>query len=188
VVLLAIVVAVAIAVSAGAATSADSTTTAHRRATTSGAHSADAGHQSDGLGDPWTADVYWVSTSGFLATPMSFYGTVDASDVVAALENGPVEVQYVPGLHSLISRDLVVSTASRDGSTVFVDLVPGFEAVLGGDMLPAFAELTLSLTSMPDVSTVVYDVDGRRVAVPTSAQPAVTRPVSKDDYVDLLSR
>jgi spore germination protein GerM len=132
--------------------------------------------------------MYWILGSGLLRHPASFYGPVDADPVITALEDGPAQALYVPGLETAIARGGVVRSATTAGNRIVVDLDPAYESGMGGQQLLGLAQLALTFTSMPGIRSVEFDVNGRNVAVPTSAQAAVTRPVDKADYIGLLSR
>ncbi len=183
-VLVAVAIAAAIAVSLGTTSTptASSSTNPSEPERASSVQGPAAGDQ------PWTVQMYWTLGSGLLRYPASYYGPVDADPVVAALEAGPSQAQFVPGLSTAIARTGVIRSATTAGDRVFVDLDPGYESAMGGQQLLGLGQLALTLTSMPGIHSVEFDVGGRNVAVPTSAQAAVTRPVDKADYIDLLSR
>jgi hypothetical protein len=135
---------------------------------------------------PWSAEMYWLLGSSLIPTRQAFYGPVDAAPVVTALEDGPAQGLYVAGLGTAIAPGRVVRSAATAGDRVLVNLDPAYESGMGGQQLLGLAEITLTLTSMPGIRTVEFDIDGRNVAVPTSSQATVTRPVGKADYVNLL--
>ena len=135
----------------------------------------------------WSVEMYWIIGSGLLRDQRVFYGPVDADPVITALEDGPAQGLYVPGLGTAIARNGVVRSVTTAGDRVVVDLDPGFATGMQGHELLGLGQLTLTLTSMPGIHNVEFDVSGANVAVPTSAQAAVTRPVGRADYIDLLA-
>jgi hypothetical protein len=136
---------------------------------------------------PWSVTMYWLLGSSLIPTRQAFYGPVDATPVITTLEDGPAQALYVPGLGSAIAAGRVVRSVATAGDRVIVNLDPAYQSGMGGQQLLGLAELALTVTSMPGIRDVEFDIDGRNVAVPTSSQAAVTRPVDKADYVNLLS-
>jgi spore germination protein GerM len=116
-----------------------------------------------------------------------FYGPVDADPVITALEDGPAQGLYVPGLGTAIARAGVVRSVATAGDLVVVALDPDYATAMLGQQLLGLGQVALTLTSMPGIHSVEFEVNGDNVAVPTSSQAAVTRPVGRADYIDLLA-
>ena len=74
-----------------------------------------------------------------------------------------------------------VSTSERDGEVV-VEL----DEVTGTDQVLAIGQIVMTLTSLPDVTSVRFVRDGETVAVPLPDGSLVRRALDPDDYSPLL--
>jgi hypothetical protein len=183
-VIVAAAIAVAIAVSIGSTSSPGSASSPNPRDPD---RVAKVGLAADG-DQPWFVKMYWILGSGLLPTRQTFYGPIDADPVITAMEDGPSQSLFVPGLGTAIAPGRVVRSATTAGDRVVVNLDPAYQSGMGGQQVLGLAQLALTLTSIPGIHSVEFEVDGRNVAVPTAGQAAVTRPVDKADYSELLTR
>jgi hypothetical protein len=85
----------------------------------------------------------------------------------------------IPSQTRLISLDLT-------GSLALVDLSKEFAAVGGTDQLLAVAQIVLTLTGSPEIRSVLFDIQGRRIEVPDGHGSLSSTPQSASDYKRLI--
>jgi spore germination protein GerM len=88
------------------------------------------------------------------------------------------------GLRSAIPTGTITSTELR-GGVALVDLGPSFVAIPTGDQILAVGQLVLTLTGLPGVGQVGFEVDGAPVQVPRADGSQADGPVARDDYLPL---
>ena len=67
-----------------------------------------------------------------------------------------------------------------------LDLSPNFGSITGEAETAAVAQIVLTATSQPDVSSVLFSIAGRPISVPTPGGVTTTQPVTAADYRPML--
>ena len=133
--------------------------------------------------------VYFVSGDALVPTAgpvrsSSPTGTVEA--LLAALVGGPSEADRSGGLSTALGADVAVSLTSVDAGRATIDIRAG-QLPTGAGRLPlAVGQLVLTVTSVVDVSEVVLTSDGVGIPAPLPGGALTDRPLTADDYSDLL--
>jgi len=113
---------------------------------------------------------------------------VEPQAVMAALVNGPDPAEAADQLRSALVG--LPELLEVEGGTATVRLPPEQEATRRSEQVLALAQLVLTLTGLPGVDEVVFELDDRPAAVPL-ADPgqglsAAGEPVGREDYEALL--
>ena len=128
--------------------------------------------------------VTWVEGSTYVRTVR----TVPAQDrqqqldlaLVELVVAGPSPTELERGLESKLPPGLTVDGSGR-GSRVVLD-VPNDSQFEQGSVEEAVGQLAITALSLPNVSTVVFTIDGTRTAVPVPDQKKPQRVVTMSDY------
>ena len=128
------------------------------------------------------AAVYWIKGDELVRESVLFEAGPDVDRLLALLERGPARGGDAQSVRSAISdSDAIVCTSERDGEVV-VEL----DEVTGTDQVLAIGQIVMTLTSLPDVTSVRFVRDGETVAVPLPDGSLVRRALDPDDYSPLL--
>lgn len=107
-------------------------------------------------------------------------------EVLRALAAGPSPQEQAQGYRSALSVDPDAAVARVAGSTVNVDLPATTEASNRSDAVLGFAQVVLSLTSLPNVTGVTFESDGQPLQVPRADGSLSTGPLLRVDYRELI--
>ena len=108
------------------------------------------------------------------------------TDVLGALFAGPTTAETSQGLTTALPSRLKVLDTTTEGSRVTLDLSPNFGQITGEAETAAVAQIVLTATSQPGVSSVLFSIAGRPISVPTPGGVTTTQPVTAADYRPLV--
>ncbi len=111
----------------------------------------------------------------------------DLDELLAAVLAGPTAAEADDGLTTAIPEPTAAIDVRRDGSTVSVDLTGDLTSVGGLEEVLAVGQIVLTLADSSDAAAVVFAIDGQPTVVPAGDGALTERPVTPDDYLDLLS-
>jgi spore germination protein GerM len=102
--------------------------------------------------------------------------------ILGALLDGPTEAESAAGLQSFLSASPSQVTVSVSSGVATVDFRTNpFQLVL--DQTLAVAQVVYTATAQTGVTSVVIEIRGQSVDVPTAAGVQVGRPVTRLDYL-----
>lgn len=107
------------------------------------------------------------------------------ASVLAALTDGPTASEQAQGLISVLPPDAEADVAGVAGGTVTVTLPAALDENARVDAALAFGQLVLTMTSLPDVSAVVFEHEGQQLQVPRGDGSLSTGPLRREDYQGL---
>ena len=134
--------------------------------------------------------TFWVSEDERLAPAVAAGSCSDppedlADHLLTQLDLGPDDRARNAGRSSALPPNIGLRLVSLDGPVARVEVEPG--TPISADLLPlAIGQIVLSLTSSPGVAAVVFQSSGQDVEVPVAGGALVARPVSEEDYADLV--
>jgi spore germination protein GerM len=105
---------------------------------------------------------------------------------LAALAAGPNEEETHAGFGSAISTGLPLRIDAHQGTQVTIDVGQDLLQSRGQQQLLAIAQIVFTVTEVPGISSVIFQVDGRSVQVPVSDGTLAVRAVTRADYRMLL--
>ena len=111
-------------------------------------------------------------------------GTWDATAVMQALLAGPTAAEAAAGVTTLVPAGTEVRDVTIDGNAATVDLAAEFES--GGGSLAvtlAIAQVTYTLTQLPDVDEVWFRIDGEPRDMLTG-EGVMVDPATRDRFQD----
>lgn len=153
----------------------------------SGATSPSASGSDGGLGR--APVVYWLGDERLV--PEATTGScsqrpeVLVDVLVGALAAGPSEEARAAGRSSAIPSDTRLAVVGLEEGTVSVNIDD--DTAISAERLPAaVGQVVLTLASAPGIESVVILSDGQPVQVPLPGGALTDRPVTSDDYVELL--
>lgn len=100
---------------------------------------------------------------------------------------GPTTGETQLGLRSALSTADMVTRIVTQGTMVRVELGPDFADLPGDQQLLAVAQMTCTLTTQPNISTVSFTLAGKDIEVPIQDGSIVSRPVTRADYARLIA-
>ena len=107
--------------------------------------------------------------------------------VLDALLVGPTVAQTAAGLSTALPQSVRVVSATTIGPTATIAMNPAFTAISGPSQVLAVAQLVMTATRQPGVTSVLFTVDGAIVPVPTASGATTASPVTAASYAALLS-
>lgn len=135
-------------------------------------------------------DLAWVRGSRVRLSPRSVAASDAATQAAAALSAaiaGPTKEELARGLSTEIPPDLQASLV-LEGTDAVVDLRGPSDAVGGGNVTLATAQLALAVLLVPGIDAVTFTVEGVPAEVPLADGRVRTGPVTLADYATLLDR
>ena len=126
----------------------------------------------------------FVADDGLFVVEDTLPRPADLEDVVAALTQPPED--GARGLRTAIGEPSVIRDVELRGGVAHVDLTAEVAALGGDEQLHAVGQVVCTLTSQPGVGLVSFTLDGSPVDVPRDDGSLTERPVSRDDYDELL--
>ena len=132
--------------------------------------------------------VYLVAHDRLVARSRVIPSPTTASEAVVSLLAGPTVPETLFGVRSAIpaGTSLLGVHLLRGGHAV-VDLSADFAQTGGADQILAIAQVVYTVTSLPDVVAISFELAGQPVEVPTAAGTLVSTPVGPLDYSSLLA-
>ena len=114
---------------------------------------------------------------------------VEAPASVATVTNelliGPSTAEQDRGLRSGLPDPTVVVGTELTRGTARVQLAPSFTEISPEDQILAVGQLVLTLTNLPGIGGVQFNLDGAPVAVPLPSGESSDQPVFRDDFIVL---
>lgn len=107
-----------------------------------------------------------------------------AQTSIDELLRGPTATDLARGLSSALPPDVSISV-QVGGSIARADVGPELMQIRGQQQLLAIAQVVLTLSAVPGVDAVSFDLDGNSVDVPIGDGTLVGRPVTPRDYLSL---
>jgi hypothetical protein len=131
-------------------------------------------------------DVYWID--GSTIRPIRRLD-VEATlkTAVEALRAGPSFSDSDAGLRSAIPGPDMIESASVESGTATIRLATSFLTLPGNEQTLAIAQIVYTVTNLPGIGLVEFQLGGRALSVPTANGEASQGALSRDDYVSLLS-
>lgn len=133
--------------------------------------------------------VYWLD--GERLVPEATTGScsqqpeVLLDELLGALAAGPSEEARAAGRSSAIPSDTRLAVGGIESGVVSVDFDDG--SAISAERLPAaIGQVVLTVASAPGIESVVVVSDGQPVQVPLPGGALTDRPVTGDDYAELL--
>nr|WP_306442081.1 GerMN domain-containing protein [Nocardioides agariphilus] len=133
--------------------------------------------------------VYWLD--GDRLVPEATTGScsqrpeVLVEELVVALAGGPSDEARASGRSSAIPSGTRLAVVGVEGGTVSVDIDDG--TAISAERLPAaIGQVALTLTSAPGIESVLVVSNGQSVQVPLPGGALTDRPVTGEDYAELL--
>lgn len=138
-----------------------------------------------------TEDVrlYFISGGQLNAVSVPLARTPSASQVIAALLNGPPDGEAGLGLRSALWASSLIVVGDDATGVAAVDLPNGFfDTIPAPDQRLAIGQIVLTLLDRPGLGQIVFSQRGMLISVPlASNEPAPPgRALTKADYLPLL--
>jgi spore germination protein GerM len=130
--------------------------------------------------------VFLVRDGALVPVPRRILAAPGPAAVVKALSAGPTDQEQAEGLSTALPADDDLKIARVEGSTVTVALPGAADAASRSDAIFGFGQLVLTLTSLPSVSGVRFEEDGKPLQVPRSDGALTSSPLGRLDYRDLI--
>ncbi len=129
--------------------------------------------------------VYLVSPSGLVGTIRKTKQLPTGAVALAQLESGPTPAESAAGLVTTLTGGAVSLIDVRRGRAT-VRLDSSFE---GRQAIPlqTVAEVVLTLTGVPTIEQVLFEINGERVEVPRGDGTTTGAPVGAADYQSLIA-
>lgn len=129
-------------------------------------------------------DQVLVSVQASVAQPSDPAAAV--TDVLAQLTVGPSDQDRSAGLSTALGPDTVVHLAGLEDGVARIDIVAGDQVPSPSRVPLAVAQVVLSVTSVPGVSSVLVTRDGSPVELPLPGGALTAAPVTARDYASLV--
>lgn len=122
-----------------------------------------------------------VSRARDAASPITAQAAIDA------LGAGCTPGETSSGLRSAIPTPAMLVTAELTRGIATVDLAPEFSDVAPGDQVLALGQVVYTLTDLPGVGRVRFQISGDAVSVPLPDGTSTDDSVSRDDFSSLTT-
>ncbi|MHB8439651.1 MAG: GerMN domain-containing protein [Acidimicrobiales bacterium] len=114
--------------------------------------------------------VYFLSAEGHLApVDRQMPAPAPLATILDGLLVGPTATEAAQGLQSAVPAQTEVLSATVASGTATVDLGGAFGQLVGQSEIEAVAQVVFTATAQPGVTSVVFELSGQPVAVPTAA-------------------
>lgn len=102
--------------------------------------------------------------------------------VLRMLLNGPTDDETRLGLSTAIPTGTTLRGIRVKGRRATVDLGPEFARATVPGRVRAIAQIVFSLTQISPIAELQFELEGRRIEVPTGGGELTDRPVTRADY------
>ena len=126
--------------------------------------------------------LYFVEQDRVVATTRSQSERPQTREVLRRLVQGVTPEEAARGLRSAIPQGSTVRRVSIHGHVATIDLGGAFDLVSDQARILAFAQLVFTATETLAFTHVRFELDARRIDVPTMDGRLTSEPVSRDDY------
>ncbi len=131
-------------------------------------------------------EIFLVSsTMHLLIAKRVVAAPVDASSVLATLLAGPSNAEAFSGITSDIPAGTSIRSVHVSANTATVDLTDDFATATGQSQILAIAQIVYTVTQVPGILQVSFELGGVATEVPSSDGTLLTRPVTRSDYSSL---
>lgn len=131
--------------------------------------------------------VYYVTADRLVARARLIPSPATVTTAMGALLAGPTAAEAQAGIRSTIPSATQLLDARVSSRTAVLDLSANFAGSGGPDQILAIAQVVDTMTSLPGVTAVLFELAGQPVDVPNANGTLVTGPVSGTDYAALLA-
>ena len=129
--------------------------------------------------------LYWVHNDMVVPVRRIVVADPTLDTIVGALSIGPDSSEVALGLRNALSGTTILSV-SAVGGTATVELDASFLSLLGNEQVLALAQIVHTITGVPGIGLVRFQLAGNDLAVPRADGEPAKRPVSRDDYSPLV--
>jgi hypothetical protein len=100
------------------------------------------------------------------------------SSIITSMLAGPTQTEVADNLYTAIPNNVVVLSATPQGSVVTVNFNDAFGQITGGDAELAVAQVVATVVAQSKPGTsVLFEIDGQPTSVPISSGAQVSGPV-----------
>lgn len=138
----------------------------------------------EGVGRPDELPLYLVRDDRLVAVSRVVV-PADAETALAQLAQGPTPNEVDLGMRTALVPDLATTVEDEEGLLV-VDLDEEFTSLAPIEQRLALAQITLTVTQFGR-DAVRFLVAGQPASVPRGDGTAIDRPVTRDDYAELIA-
>lgn len=131
--------------------------------------------------------VWFVRGDQLVSRTRDAAAPVTAQAAIDALGAGATPAETSSGLRSAIPTPAMLVTAELTRGIATVDLAPEFSDVAPGDQVLALGQVVFTLTDLPGVGRVRFQISGDPVAVPLPDGTSTDDSVSRDDFSSLTT-
>jgi spore germination protein GerM len=110
---------------------------------------------------------------------------VSAEEAILLLLAGPSEVDVAAGIRSAIPDGTTLVDLSVQNGVATIDLSEAFFSVSGQEQTLATAQVVLTVTTVPEITRVRFEVDGEPIDVPRADGTLAPGSVTAADYAEL---
>ncbi len=129
--------------------------------------------------------VYMVDSGHLMAISRSVSGRVTLVEEIEQLLAGPTDAESFVGITTDLPAETNIKVVRQDNSNLQVNLTGNFASINGQDQILAIGQIVYSLTQVPGISSVSFELNGQSTEVPTANGTLVTGPVTRLDYFQL---
>jgi hypothetical protein len=110
----------------------------------------------------------------------------DIGALIEGLQNGPTEAERTGGVGSALPGTVRIEGVRAENGLVVVTVAARPEGAGRTDEVLAYGQIVCSLDARPEVTGVVFELNGQRVEVPRSDGSLTRSPLTTADYESLL--
>ena len=127
--------------------------------------------------------IYLVAPDGHLvAVTREVAVPASIGQIVGALLAGPTASESASGIQSYLTGTDVQVSVTEAAGTATVRFSTDPIQVVGPDQTLAIAQAVYTVTQVPGITGVFFEIGGKAIGVPTAAGAQVTGPVGRSDY------
>ena len=131
--------------------------------------------------------VYFVTGDRLVARSRLVPSPGSLPEAVADLLAGPTGTESSAGIRTSIDPGTELLSERVNKDRVVLDLSSAFANTGGPDQILAIAQLVYTVTGVPGLDAVSFQLQGSPVAVPLADGTLVTAPVKRGDYASLVA-
>lgn len=131
--------------------------------------------------------VYFVAHDRLIARSRLIPSPAAAGEALGSLLAGPTLPEAAIGIRSAIAAGTaLLAVHEARGGRATIDLSTQFAQTGGPDQILAIAQVVYTATSLPEVTSVSFELADQPVEVPTANGTLVSGPVGRADFAALL--
>lgn len=116
-----------------------------------------------------SVEIFLINSSGQLVpTTRDLAYPAALGAILGALVDGPTNTESAAGLQSAVPAQTQVLSATTAGHVATVDLSGTFAELVGQSQIDAVAQIVYTVTVLPGLTAVDFELDGQPVDVPTA--------------------